>query len=276
MRSPRESIVLLCATTVAVALAIAPSSAAQTPPAFDHGYGAYRDVLTRFVRDARVDYRALVADRATLDRAIGEIARVSQSDEARWAREDRLAFWINAYNLFTLRSIVDHYPIHGSLFTLYPRNSIRQIDGVWAAHRWPAAARSVTLDEIEHEILRPIFRDPRVHVAVNCASKSCPPLRFEPYIGNDIDRQLDDAARRFLASDQGVKLSAGRLMVSSIFKWYGDDFIPAYAAGGTSDAAIRAFIVRYGPPAAAAAAKTSTPLRFLSYDWSLNDVGRQP
>ena len=276
MRPLRATLAGVGATVVTAVLAIVTAAAAQKPPGFDHGYGAYREALTRVVKDARVDYRALAADRTMLDRAAGEIATVPQAEETRWSRDERLAFWINAYNIVTLRSIVDRYPIQGSLFTLYPRNSIRQIGGVWDVQRWPVAGRLVTLDQIEHEILRPIFKDPRVHVAINCASKSCPPLGAEPYVASQIDRQLDDAARRFLATEQVVKLSGGRLMASSVFKWYGDDFIPAYAAGSTSPAAIRAFIVRYGPPAAAAAAKTSASLRFLPYDWSLNDVERQP
>jgi hypothetical protein len=93
-----------------------------------------------------------------------------------WSRAQQMAFWINAYNAFTLRAIVDHYPIEGSRFSLHPRNSIRQIDGVWTSLAWKAAGRTVTLDDIEHRILRPTFREPLVHFAVNCASVSCPPL----------------------------------------------------------------------------------------------------
>jgi hypothetical protein len=188
-----------------------------------------------------------------------------------------MAFWINAYNLFTLRAIVDHYPIHGSWFSLAPRNSIRQIDGVWTTLKWRAAGRDVTLDQIEHGILRPEFADARVHMAVNCASKSCPPLRAEPYAAADLDRQLDDAARRYLASPAGTRVDGGRLRVSRIFEWYGDDFVQRYApmhpgSGRATDRAIRGFVEAYGPPEAAAAARSGIAIGFLDYDWSLNDV----
>jgi hypothetical protein len=228
----------------------------------------------------RVDYAALKADRSRLDRAVGELASAAARDEPRWSREQRMAFWINAYNVFTLRAIVDHYPIRAGWLTLYPRNSIRQIDGVWTDLKWQAAGRTVTLDDIEHRILRPAFKDARIHFAVNCASISCPPLAAEPYRPQTLDAQLDDAARRFLASSEGLRLDGDTLRVSSIFKWFGDDFVERYApvVSGSRDAAERAIlgaIVKYGPPGAAERGRTGRPaIRHLNYDWSLNDVQR--
>jgi hypothetical protein len=256
-----------------------PFAAAQTPAPADLRFTAYRDVLRRVVHNARVDYRTLAGDRGTLDRVALQFAEPAGSTERTWSARDRMAFWINAYNFFTLQAIVAHYPIRGSLFSRSPRNSIRQIDGVWTTLKWRAAGRDLTLDQIEHGILRPEFGDARVHMAVNCASKSCPPLSAEPYIGADLDRQLDDAARRYLAGPAGARVVGGRLRVSSIFKWYGDDFVKAYApmhpgTGAATDRAIRGFVERYGPPDAAAAAKAGSPLAFLDYDWSLNDIDR--
>ena len=260
---------------VAALLAVAgfAVASARTAEPFDKTFATYRDLLTRFVRDGKVDYAALTSGRSVLDRNVEAFGRVGMADEMAWPRGERLAFWINAYNLFTLRSIVDHYPIRGSVFTLYPRSSIRQIDGVWTTQHWAVAGRSVTLDQIEHEILRPTFKDPRVHFAVNCASTSCPTLRSEPYIGRDIDAQLDDATRRFLSSAHGTQSAGGRLRVSSLFKWYGEDFVIS-EKGLKGDAAIRAFVERYGPPAAVLAVRASAAVRFLSYDWSLNDIDR--
>jgi len=249
-----------------------PSAAATDLP-----FAAYRELLGRVVRDTGVDYQAIVADRAALDRANAEFAGVPAQAERGWEARDRMAFWINAYNLFTLRAIVDHYPIRGSWFSRAPRNSIRQIDGVWTTLKWRAAGRDVTLDQIEHGILRPEFGDARVHMAVNCASKSCPPLRGEPYLAADLDRQLDDAARRYLASASGTRVDGARLLVSRIFDWYGGDFVKQYAErhpgpGSANDRAIRGFVERYGPPPAAAAAQAGAAIAFLDYDWSLNDV----
>ncbi len=129
-----------------------------------------------------MDYSALKRSRTALDAVVAAFAEPTAEQERGWTRDQRLAYWINAYNLFTLRAIVDHYPIRSALFTLQPRNSIRQIDGVWTTLTWRAAGRTVTLDDIEHRILRPEFKEPRVHFAVNCASVGCPPLAAEPYL----------------------------------------------------------------------------------------------
>ena len=251
--------------------------ASPLEPAFDHSYRRYADVLSAAVQSPRVDYSALLARRAALDVAVDAFAQPAALNERGWARDERLAFWINAYNAFTLRAIVDHYPIRAGWFTLQPRNSIRQIDGVWTKLTWRAAGRTLTLDDIEHRILRPEFRDPRIHFAINCASVGCPPLAAEPYRPGALDRQLDLAARRYLASPQGLQVADGTLSVSRILEWYGEDFTATFApeAAGKPDRverAIRAVIVRFGPRAAAALARQAVRISFLEYDWSLNDV----
>jgi len=265
----------IVATTMLICAA-APPGARSAAPA-DLRFAAYGGLLGRVVHGTGVDYRAILGDRTALDRIVAEFAEVPAATEKGWEARDRMAFWINAYNLFTLRAIVDHYPIRGSWFSRAPRNSIRQIDGVWTTLKWRAAGRDVTLDQIEHGILRPEFGDARVHMAVNCASKSCPPLRGEPYLAADLDRQLDDAARRYLASAAGTRVDGARLLVSRIFDWYGGDFVKQYAErhpgpGSANDRAIRGFVERYGPPPAAAAAQAGAAIAFLDYDWSLNDV----
>jgi len=271
------AIVSVCA----IAVALVPHGDLRARAhAFDHDYRAYADVLKTYVRWPRVDYAALKAHRTLLDGVVAEFDSPAARGEPGWSRAQRMAFWINAYNAFTLRAIVDRYPIRSGWFTLYPRNSIRQIDGVWTDLKWRAADRTVTLDEIEHGILRPTFKDARIHFAVNCASTSCPPLAVEPYRPGGLDAQLDEAARRFLASPEGLQVDGDRLRVSSIFKWYGDDFIEQYAplVPGSRDATERAIlgaIVRHGPASAAAAARTGQPaIGYLAYDWSLNDTSR--
>lgn len=263
----------------AVALALAAASVSASDP-FDHSYPEYARLLAAHVRPPRVDYQALKADRARLDRVVAAFDSEAARHEPEWSREQRMAFWINAYNVFTLRAIVDHYPIRAGWFTLQPRNSIRQIDGVWTELPWRAAGRQVTLDDIEHRILRPVFKDARIHFAVNCASISCPPLAAEPYRGDRLDVQLDAAARRYLASREGVQVYGDTLRVSSIYKWYGEDFVEQYAPlmPGTRNATERAIlgtIVKYGPPDAAAKARSGAPrLTFIDYNWALNDTKR--
>ena len=253
-----------------------PFSASSPAPA-DLDLTRYRELLSRVVRGSEVDYRAILSDRAALDRVVADFGLVPGPIEQRWTRHQRMAFWNNAYNQFTLRAIVDHYPIRGWRLSLGPRNSIRRIDGVWTRLKWRAAARDVTLDQIEHAILRPEFGDARVHLALNCASRGCPPLRADPYVGADLDRQLDDAARQYLATPAGSRVLDGRLLVSKIFDWYGGDFVKQYAGlhpgpGDAADRAIRGFVQQYGPPAAAAAARAGSAIQFLDYDWSLNDA----
>jgi hypothetical protein len=258
-------------------MVVAPA-ARQVSPAFDHDYLTYAALLSAYVHGPRVDYAALHRNRAQLDRVTGGFAIPGRAEESAWTRPQRMAFWINAYNALTLRAIVDHYPIEAGWFSLGPRNSIRQIEGVWTTLTWDAAGRRVSLDDIEHRILRPEFGDARIHFAINCASVSCPPLAAAPYGASGLDAQLDEAARAYLASPQGLRFEPGRLRVSSIFKWYGDDFIGRYAATVPGDRprrdrAILGTIAEYGPPAASAAARAGTPaIRYLEYDWSLNDT----
>ncbi len=247
---------------------------------FDHDYRAYASLLRTHLRDGRVDYARLKAGRQDLDAVVRAFGDVSAHEVHAWSRPQQIAFWINAYNTFTLRAIVDHYPIEGSRFSLHPRNSIRQIDGVWTSLAWKAAGQTVTLDDIEHRILRPTFREPLVHFAVNCASVSCPPLAPEPYRAITLEAQLHAAARRFLASPLGLTLRGTRLSVSSIFKWYGDDFVERYGnvvagAGAPVDRAVLGVVATFGPADARAVAETGRArIGFLSYDWSLNDLPR--
>ncbi len=246
---------------------------------FDHSFAVYATVLKQYAGDTGVDYARLKQDRGSLDRAVAELDSPAARGEAGWSRERRLAFWINAYNLLTLRAIVDHYPIQSAWFTLLPRNSIRQIDGVWTRLTWQVAGRPVTLDDIEHKILRPVFKDARVHFAINCASVSCPPLSIEPYRDQALDSQLDAAARRYLGSPDGLRLDGDTMRVSSILDWYGEDFVPRYApliAGELSakDKAILGVISTFGSgDAASRAARGNSRIVFLKYDWSLNDSG---
>lgn len=254
------------------------ATAATAQEAFDHEYRAYADLLRAHVRGDRVAYRALKDHRAALDAVVRGFGAASEPDVQGWSRPRQIAFWINAYNVFTLRAIVDHYPIAGSWFSLSPRNSIRQIDGVWTALRWRVAGRDLTLDDIEHRILRPVYREPLVHFAVNCASVGCPPLALEPYRADELDAQLEAAATRYLSSPQGLVVQGDALSVSSILKWYGEDFVERYAgrgpgAGSPVDRAILALVAAFGPAQArVVAAGGRARVRYLSYDWSLNDV----
>ena len=249
---------------------------------FDQRYRAYAELLRAHVVDTRVDYARLKSNRTALDAVASEFGRVTEAQLESWSTNEQIAFWINAYNVFTLQAIVNHYPIvwrWRNVLTLTPRNSIKQIAGVWSDLRWDVAGTQRTLDQIEHETLRPLYQEPRIHVAINCASISCPPLRVEPYVGEHLDRQLILAARDYLASDLGLEVDGATLRLSSIFDWYGDDFIEDYAhlvdGGSKKERAVLGLVATYGPTDAAKHAQSgSGRVGYLRYDWALNDVDR--
>jgi hypothetical protein len=192
------------------------------------------------------------------------------ADPAAWSRADQLAYWINVYNAYTIQLINSRGE----------RTSIRNINkrfGItfkspWAEPIVRAAGRTLTLDDVEHRIIRPTYGDPRIHVALVCAAKGCPPLRTEAFVGARLDRQLDDQARRFLASGpkNRVDVAAGVVYGSPIFTWYRDDF-------GGSLAGVGAFWARYVDDAAARALLSSGRFRWedTAYDWLLNAQRRR-
>ena len=244
------------------ALAPAPAPAAET--------AAYARLLEAHVRPgtvsgidlAVVDYAAIGADPAYA-RALQDLA--AARPEALAAPAERRAFWINAYNLLAIKAVLDQYP------TRSIRDGGSLLRPIWKKKVGVAAGREYALDDIEHGILRAELKDPRVHVAIVCASLSCPDLRREPFAGARLDAQLDDQAARFLANPtKGLALSPdGRsARVSSIFKWFRDDFAPA---GG-----VLAFIRAKAGPALAPrlAGLGEAGLAYLDYDWSLNDSKR--
>jgi hypothetical protein len=261
-------------------LAVAPH-AMSAEDDFDHTYRAYGAMLRAHVEGARVDYATLLTNRAQLDAVVETLGGVTTDELAHWDEPWQIAYWINAYNAFTLQAIIDHYPIRSRFFRTWfnwvPRNSIKQIDGVWTHLRWRAAGADMTLDDIEHETLRKRYEEPRIHFAINCASVGCPPLRPEAYVGDRLDLQLILAARDYLASEQGVTVDGTTLHVTHILDWWNEDFIDQYAhlldGGSERDRVVLGVIGKYGPPEASRLARSGTArIRFLPYDWSLNDT----
>lgn len=212
-----------------------------------------------------VDYGGLKA--STRDRAVlaAYIESLEAIDPATLPRDEQFAYWVNLYNALTVRVVVDHYPVA----------SIRDISispglfsrGPWGKKLVRVAGRALSLDDIEHGILRPDFGDARVHYAVNCASWSCPDLAMEPYEGATLDTQLDAAARRYVNSPRGALIRNGRLTASSIYSWYKEDF-------GRTEAGILAELRKYAEPERAAALAKIVRVSSYDYDWSLNDAAR--
>ncbi len=215
----------------------------------------YVDLLQRYVKDGLVDYGGFKSDEVRLDQYLKILAQV---DSQTLSRDERFAFYVNAYNAWTIKLILSRYPDLQSIkdlgsFLRSPwKKELARIDGT-----------ILTLDNIEHDILRPQFKDPRVHFAVNCASKGCPPLLGEPYTGARLDRQLEERAKAFINDPQRTRLEGTVLSVSKIFKWFAADF--------SND--VVGFIKRYADePLKTELEKRSSNLKikYLEYDWSLN------
>jgi hypothetical protein len=259
-----------CSTTNDAIAAAAPAQATPAPAAFDHA--DFDALLKKHMTGDRVDYAALKAGRAPLDAYVDRVAKVAKDEFAKWPRDEQMAFWINAYNALTLRSIVDAYPINGSALSIHPRNSIRQIDDVWKK-KHKVASQEVSLDDIENGILRKQWKDPRIHAAINCASKGCPALRDEAFTAAKLNDQLEDQMRKFVvdAARNTIDPKAKKVEVSSIFKWFGEDF-----GAKQDERAILGFLAKFGPSdwKPFLAAFDPDDVDFRDYDWSLNDVER--
>ncbi len=233
------------------------SSVLATPawsgPVVDHHL--YAELLKEHVQDGFVDYQGFKNDEAKLDLYLKVLAAV---DPKRLSYNEQFAFYINAYNAWTIKLILGAYPgvksikDLGSFFKSPWEKKIARLDG-----------KVMSLDNIEHRILRPRFKDPRIHFAVNCASKSCPPLMGEPYRGDVLDQQLTKMTGAFI-NDPGVnRLEGNTLNVSRIFKWYAEDF--------NDD--IMGFFVKHTKGETLEMLKKNQPeieVDYLDYDWSLN------
>jgi hypothetical protein len=226
-------------------------------------YARLLEQHTRAVSDTagtRVDYAAL---RSSADwRALVDGLATAKPD-AFPSREAELAFWINVYNVLAIDVVVKGDP----------EESIRDLGSllfpVWKKPAGVVGGREVSLHEVEHEILRPMG-EPRIHVAIVCASTSCPSLRREPFRAEALDRQLDEQARDFLSRpDKGlaVERARERIRLSKIFDWFDDDF------GG--DDGVLDFVIRHAPESERAwlrAHRADLHVRHLDYDWRLNDL----
>lgn len=233
-------------------------------------YQDYADVLQTYVDNrGLVDYAALQANRQQLDRFNQSLGEITPQTYANWSEAEQIAFLINAYNSFTLQSIIDQEPL---------KDSIRDISGVWNRRKFTLAGEEITLDNIEHDILRQDFNEPRIHVALVCAATSCPPLRREPYLPNTLDAQLRDQTIRFASSPNGFSLDRqeGTVYLSSIFKWYGSDFEPIYGiddefeGNNKQRAVLNYFSFALDESAQTFLNQEDYKVKYLDYDWSLN------
>jgi hypothetical protein len=183
-------------------------------------------------------------------------------------RPEQFALLANLYNAKTIDIVLDRYPVKSIKDISLGGGLLASIaGGPWKAKVTGLGGLELSLDDIEHRILRPVFRDPRVHYAVNCASIGCPNLRSEAFTGAKLSSQLEAGARAYVNNPRGASSSQNGLVVSSIYDWFKADF------GGT-DEGILAHLRRYAMPDLAAKLKTVTSISNYQYDWGLNDVQR--
>jgi uncharacterized membrane protein YdjX (TVP38/TMEM64 family) len=241
---------------------------------FDHSYAGYNVLLKRFVNDSRVDYKGLMSDPEALERYLEGAAGVGNAQFNDWEESEQLSFLINLYNAATLKLIVDHYPVKsikkiGSLFK-----------GPWDQSVVRLFGEVITLNNLEHNIIRKQYNEPRIHLALVCAAKGCPKLRSEAYVADRLNEQLDDQSRDYLSSPAGLHIDWERQIVyfSSIFKWYGEDFIAGYSPASEfpgldrTERAVTNFSSRYLPALYRNYLKAGGySIKYMDYDWSLNE-----
>lgn len=221
--------------------------------AFDHSQ--FDKVLKRYVDSSgQVNYASLKSDRADLDQYLAKTSAVPRTTFDSWGRNEQLAFLINVYNAETLQLIIDNHPT----------KSIRKLGGFlgspWKKDVVDLFGKKTTLDFVEHDFIRVDYADePRIHFALVCAAKGCPPLRNEAFVAARLERQLEDQTKTFLTDSGKNRVEGSTLLLSPIFDWYGSDFtkngrtlaeyVSPYMGGNTAGKSIK----------------------FTDYDWSLNE-----
>lgn len=232
----------------------APHGKGSTPPS----HQAWDQLLKKWVdAEGMINYKGFVQDKAKLQQYLNTLSN-TPPDRNAWSEAEQLAYWINAYNAFTVKLIVDNYPLR-SIEDLHPTVNIPMVNTVWHKKFFKIGGRESSLDEIEHKILRKQFNEPRIHFAIVCASFSCPPLRREAYVAEKLAQQLEAQAVRFINDPQRNKISQSKAELSKIFSWFKGDF--------TKNSNLIDYINRY----AHTKLSPRATINFLEYDWRLNE-----
>ena len=217
-------------------------------------------ILKKYVHEGKVDYNKIISSPSDLKRLNNYLITLGNTEVSLLTRDERLAFWINAYNAFTVKMILNHYPL----------KSIKDIKDPWKQKLWYAGNEKLSLDDIENIKLRKEFKEPRIHFAIVCASIGCPELYPEAFEKDKIEQMLNLITRNFFAERRNfqLKTSGTKLTVylNSIFKWFKSDF-------GKDDKQIVEFIIPYLQKQDRDLINVSddVTIKYLNYDWSLND-----
>ena len=263
---------MLAAVLLWLALAALPGDVAASTPTstgaaleMETDHGPWGLILSRYIvtRPDGLNLfaygRVTTADRNSLTQYITALEATPVS---RLPRDAQMAFWINLYNAKTIDIVLAHYPVKsirdislGGLFTIGP----------WKQKNMIVEGKSLSLDDVEHNILRKQWKDPRIHYAVNCASIGCPNLGTRPFTPGNLETMLDEGARSFVNHPRGVSVKNGRLTLSRIWQWYRDDF-------GKTDADIIRHVSQYAAPALRQQLDRISDIDGYDYDWTLNEA----
>lgn len=223
------------------------SASGSEPSTFDHSI--WNDLLKKHVSDqGNVNYKALQSEQATLKSYLELVSNTSVNEKI-WSKDEQLAFWINAYNAFTVQLILNHYPV----------KSIKKIKSPWDKPFFKIGGKAMSLNHIEHQILRAKFQEPRIHFAIVCASFSCPTLLNQAFTASNVQKLMNQQAIRFVNDPKRNKLSSKKVELSEIFSWFKGDF--------TKKGSLINFINQYAKVKVNEKAKVS----FLPYNWNLNE-----
>ncbi len=228
--------------------------AGSTPPS----HQLWNELLKANVKpNGQVDYKGFIREKPKLESYL-KLLSENAPDRGKWSKNEQLAYWINVYNAYTVKLIVDFYPTK-SIRDLGPRIKIPLIKDVWHFKFFKIAGVDKSLDEVEHSILRKEFEEPRIHFAINCASVSCPPLLNEAFVASNLENQLMRVTTTFVNDPSRNKISSQSAQLSSIFSWFKGDF--------TKKGTLIEFLNRYSKVKISPNARIS----FLDYNWNLNE-----
>ncbi len=216
----------------------------------------WNELLHKYVTSqGLVNYKGIISEKAKFETYLTSLS--NNAPAANWTAKEKEAYWINVYNAFTVKLIIDHYPVK-NIKDIGPSIQIPFVNTPWQKEFFKIGGKSMKLDAVEHDILRKQFNDPRVHFAIVCASMSCPKLRNESYEASTLDAQLDDQGRAFLSTKSKNLITPNKLQLSKYFTWYKKDF--------TKSGSLIDFLNKYAP----VKINKDADISYLDYNWNLN------
>ena len=230
-----------------------PAITSAQPPSHDK----WNNLLQKHIdKDGFVNYKGIIKDKAEFQNYLDLLSNNPPS--AKWNKQQKMAYWINTYNAFTVKLIIDHYPVE-SIKDIGSSIQIPFVNTPWQYKFFKIGGEEMKLDQIEHKILRKEFDDPRIHFAIVCASYSCPRLLNEAYTAEKLDEQLTMQAKHFLANKNKNEITANKLILSKYFIWYKGDF--------TKNSSLIEYLNKYAP----VKINKDADIDYEDYNWSLNE-----